>query len=197
LGWFIPASGVLTTLLLVDDELSRALTNNHNPSSTQIDLSKAFAQIGGYAPVLGLPGGLVLAGLAMKNDRLRETGVLQYEALVDVVLVGVPLQKIFGRNKPNNDRKGRGDFFEGGSSFPSGHASRATVFGMVLGFVLSQKFPRGCYLLLLYPILMSISRIYVLQHFPMDVIGGAILGILLTGVVTKKAKLGKIFESKT
>jgi membrane-associated phospholipid phosphatase len=31
----------------------------------------------------------------------------------------------------------------------------------------------------------------------MDVIGGAILGILLTGVVTKKAKLGKIFESKT
>ena len=89
-------------------------------------------------------------------------------------------------------------FCEGGAnaSFPSGHASRATVFGMVLGFVLSQKFPRGCYLLLLYPILMSISRIYVLQHFPMDVIGGAILGILLTGVVIKKAKLGKIFESK-
>jgi undecaprenyl-diphosphatase len=90
-------------------------------------------------------------------------------------------------------------FCEGGAnaSFPSGHASRATVFGMVLGFALSQKFPRGCYLLLLYPILMSISRIYVLQHFPMDVIGGAILGILLTGVVAKKAKLGKIFKLKT
>jgi undecaprenyl-diphosphatase len=90
-------------------------------------------------------------------------------------------------------------FCEGGAnaSFPSGHASRATVFGMVLGFALSQKFPRGCYLLLLYPILMSISRIYVLQHFPMDVIGGTILGILLTGVVAKKAKLGKIFELKT
>lgn len=90
-------------------------------------------------------------------------------------------------------------FCEGGAnaSFPSGHASRATVFGMVLGFALSQKFPRGCYLLLLYPILMSISRVYVLQHFPMDVIGGIILGILLTGVVAKKAKLGKIFELKT
>lgn len=90
-------------------------------------------------------------------------------------------------------------FCEGGAnaSFPSGHASRATVFGMVLGFALSQKFPRGCYFLLLYPILMSISRVYVLQHFPMDVIGGIILGILLTGVVAKKAKLGKIFELKT
>ena len=90
-------------------------------------------------------------------------------------------------------------FCEGGAnaSFPSGHASRATVFGILFGFILSQRFPRGCYLLLLYPILMSISRVYVLQHFPMDVIGGAILGTMLTGIVIKRAKLQKIFESKT
>ena len=90
-------------------------------------------------------------------------------------------------------------FCEGGAnaSFPSGHAARATVFGIVFGFVLSQRFPRGCYLVLLYPLFMSISRLYVLQHFPMDVVGGAILGILLTGVVTKKTKLHKIFELKT
>ena len=90
-------------------------------------------------------------------------------------------------------------FCEGGAnaSFPSGHASRATVFGILFGFILSQRFPRGCYLLLLYPILMSISRVYVLQHFPMDVIGGAILGTMLTGVIIKRTKLQKIFESKT
>lgn len=91
-------------------------------------------------------------------------------------------------------------FCEGGfnASFPSGHAARATIFGLILGYVLSERFPRGCYLLLLYPILMSISRIYVLQHFPMDVIGGAILGILLAGVVAKKSKLYEMFKgSKT
>ncbi len=91
-------------------------------------------------------------------------------------------------------------FCEGGfnASFPSGHAARATIFGIILGYVLSERFPRGCYLLLLYPILMSISRIYVMQHFPMDVIGGAILGILLAGVVAKKSKLYKMFKgSKT
>ena len=91
-------------------------------------------------------------------------------------------------------------FCEGGfnASFPSGHAARATIFGLILGYVLSERFPRGCYLLLLYPILMSISRIYVMQHFPMDVIGGAILGILLAGVVAKKSKLYKMFKgSKT
>jgi undecaprenyl-diphosphatase len=85
-------------------------------------------------------------------------------------------------------------FCEGGfnASYPSGHAARATIFGIILGFALSNRFPRGCYLLLIYPLLMSISRVYVLQHFPMDVIGGAILGVLLAGVIAKKTKLDKI-----
>jgi undecaprenyl-diphosphatase len=87
-------------------------------------------------------------------------------------------------------------FCEGGfnASFPSGHAARAAVFGVILGYALSERFPRGCYLLLLYPILMSISRVYVLQHFPMDVIGGIILGLLLAGSVGQKSKLYKLFE---
>ncbi len=91
-------------------------------------------------------------------------------------------------------------FCEGGfdASYPSGHASRAIIFGVILGFALSERFPRGCYLLLLYPALMSLSRVYVLQHFPMDVIGGTILGILLAGAIGKKTKLYNIFEkSKT
>ena len=84
-------------------------------------------------------------------------------------------------------------FCEGGfnASYPSGHAARAAIFGIILGFALSSRFPLGCYLLLIYPFLMSISRVYVLQHFPMDVIGGTILGILLAGVIAKKTKLDK------
>ena len=92
-------------------------------------------------------------------------------------------------------------FCEGGptASYPSGHAARATIFGIILGLALSHRFPQGCYLLLLlYPILVSLSRVYILQHFPMDVIGGAILGALLAGVIAKKTNLNKIFsESKT
>ena len=87
-------------------------------------------------------------------------------------------------------------FCEGGydASYPSGHAARAIIFGIILGYALSERFPRGSYLLLTYPLLVSISRVYVLQHFPMDVIGGTILGVMLAGIMAKKTKLYKIFD---
>ena len=152
---------------------------------------------------------LAFAGILVIIKKTRKIGVVLMILLVLTTLLTGYIKCGVDRDKPNLPFLGNpflieatqdtfALFCEGGAnaSFPSRHVSRTTVFGMVLGFVLSQKFPRGCYLLLLYPILMSISRIYVLQHFPTDVIGGAILGILLTGVVIKKAKLGKIFESK-
>jgi len=91
-------------------------------------------------------------------------------------------------------------FCEGGNnaSYPSGHAARSMIIGIILGYALSERFPRGAYLLFLYPVMISISRIYVLQHFPMDVIGGAVIGIMLAGVMAKRTKLYKIFDkSKT
>ena len=87
-------------------------------------------------------------------------------------------------------------FCEGRSwtaGFPSGHAARSAMFAFVLVYVLSEKFPRGIHLIWLYPILMSFSRIYVLQHYPLDVIGGSILGILLAGYVSKRLKLDELF----
>ena len=87
-------------------------------------------------------------------------------------------------------------FCEGRSwtaGFPSGHAARSMMFAFVMVYVLSEKFPRGVHLIWLYPIMMSFSRIYVLQHYPLDVIGGSILGILLAGYVSKRLKLDEIF----
>ncbi len=87
-------------------------------------------------------------------------------------------------------------FCEGRSwtaGFPSGHAARSMIFAFVMVYVLSEKFPRGVHLIWLYPIMMSFSRIYVLQHYPLDVVGGSILGILLAGYVSKRLKLDEIF----
>ena len=81
------------------------------------------------------------------------------------------------------------------AGFPSGHASRAAMFAFVLSYVLSERFPRWCNIVWLYPIMISFSRVYVLQHYPLDVIGGTILGIFLAGIVSNKLKLYQIFDS--
>lgn len=95
---------------------------------------------------------------------------------------------------------GRDTFVLGtAGSFPSGHAARASILALVVGFALSRKFPRGCYLLWIFPVIESLSRVYVLQHYPMDVIGGSVFGILIAGVIGNKLKLQEMFgksESK-
>ena len=91
-------------------------------------------------------------------------------------------------------------FCDGGydASYPSGHVTRSMIFAIILGYALSERFPRGAYMMFLYPLLILLSRLYVLEHYPMDVIGGTIIGVMLAGVMAKKTKLYKIFNiSKT
>jgi undecaprenyl-diphosphatase len=61
-------------------------------------------------------------------------------------------------------------------SFPSGHAT--TSFG--IAFVLSHYYPFFLIALLVYGVssLIAISRIYVAEHYPSDVMSGAILGTI-------------------
>jgi len=83
-------------------------------------------------------------------------------------------------------------------SFPAGHTVRTTIFAFIVGFALSKRFPRGCHLLWIYPILVSISRVYLLQQFPMDLVGGALLGLIIANIVSRILKLDFIFiKSKT
>ena len=83
-------------------------------------------------------------------------------------------------------------------SFPSGHATRAAIVAFLVGYALTEKFPKGRYLIWIFPVLESLSRVYVLQHYPMDVIGGTIFGTVLVAIIGNKLKLDKIFtKSKT
>ena len=71
--------------------------------------------------------------------------------------------------------------------FPSGHTNAAFA-SMVPVFILGKK--RWSWLALVFAVLMGISRIYLVVHFPSDVVGGMITGTVAGMIGTFCALIG-------
>lgn len=74
------------------------------------------------------------------------------------------------------------------TSFPSEHASGSFAFAVVVGLKYKINFLKGLrliYILLAIAVIVAFSRIYVGVHYPLDVLVGAIIGIICAIIVLK------------
>jgi membrane-associated phospholipid phosphatase len=62
------------------------------------------------------------------------------------------------------------------NSFPSGHTATAFALFFSLIFIIQNKFL--VFIFFILAIGVAYSRIYLAQHFPVDVLGGSIIGVI-------------------
>lgn len=163
--------GASTGALIATDRRSAAALPN---TVDQISISKDVSNLGAVYTVLPITIGMYAGGAIFHNAKARETGVLSGEAIVDTLIdVGI-LKVIFRRPRPDEDN-GRGTFFTGGTSFPSGHAAESWALASVVAHEYNSNilFPITAYGL---ASLVSFSRLSGQQHFASDILFGSAMG---------------------
>lgn len=138
-----------------------------------------FTSLGNY----GLIWILFTLGLLVYYDT-RKIGVTCMVALLlDLIVCNGILKNIIARTRPYDAYENircivtpQMDY-----SFPSGHT--ASSFAAVIPVLADKNTKRIGIAAFIVAVLMALSRLYVCVHYPSDVIGGAIVGVLC-GVIS-------------
>ncbi len=167
--WLAPL-GVSTLALAATDQYTGQLGD----SRRRISVSKNVSQAGSLYSTGGLAAAFYLVGRATGNARARETGRLGGEALIDSALVFSALKTVSQRPRPTID-DAHAEFFDGGRSFPSGHA--ASAWALATG-IANEYHDRRAVQVAAYGLAsaVSVSRYAARKHFLSDVLVGSVIG---------------------
>ncbi len=158
------------------DPLQLQIIDLFNPNAPSIlDSLILFITLFGEWWLLALVG----VGVFLKDKALGKTLLV---ALVLTAVIVFPIKLLAQEERP---WVGHSEIREMGnenptSSFPSGHAAFSFSYFMVL-----TKRKKQTILLLSLAILVSLTRLYLGQHYPHDLAAGALIGIA-TGVVATR-----------
>jgi len=191
LPWVGLMVGTAAGLMAIDRRVGQALSDS--PPGLGYHISHNVSRIGAPWTDLGTAGAIYLIGRSRDNQRARTSGVLGLEAVADSIAVVEILKYSTQRPRPTfsggqvRDHNADGEFFAGGTSFPSGHAAAAFALATTLSLQNSEKrwvppIAYGC------ASLVSISRITMRMHFPSDVFVGAALGYMIGRHVARGAE---------
>lgn len=177
LEWIIPTAAV-GALIPADTHLANAFENSRG----QVRWGRRISNIGAAYTLVPIVAGSYIYGAWRDNPKGREIGVLGTESLLDALIVSGVLKEVFRRARP--DEKHAGDFWAGGTSFPSGHAMQMWSIASLLDHEYKHKRIVGITAYTLAGIV-SASRIAAEKHFASDIVAGGAMGWFIGRYVYK------------
>jgi membrane-associated phospholipid phosphatase len=170
-GWLFPLAAATGGLFATDRALPPALTTDQTKLNRYVSISNY-----GLYSMIAAGGGLYILGKITHDDHKRETGVLAGEAAINAAAVTSSFKYVLGRARPYQDQ-GLGNFFQGGTSFPSDHSAVTWSIASVI----AHEYPGPLTQIGVYGLatLVSASRVAGKQHFPSDVLVGGAIGWLI------------------
>jgi membrane-associated phospholipid phosphatase len=147
--------------------------------------SRIISRAGSAFPVLVAPLAVMAVGRVSHNERASQAGSVAFEAVLHSALIVQMLKTATNRERPSK-QAGDGGFWDGGKSFPSGHAMTSWALAAAIADQYSGKKWIG---ITGYGVAaaVSVSRVGGLNHFPSDVLIGSSLGWLIGHYVSHHA----------
>jgi membrane-associated phospholipid phosphatase len=175
----VPFLLISATLIATDRKTADFLPNTED----QTIWSGRVSQLGAAYTLAGAAGATYLIGRVTDNNHAKETGLLGLEAIGHSQLLVFGLKQITNRERPLDHDQG-GGFWEGGDSFPSGHATTSFALATVFAYEYRNHIavPITAYSI---ASLVAASRVSARRHWLSDIFVGGSLGFLIGRYVYK------------
>ena len=168
LQWLIPLAAT-GGLIAADTHIADSFENSRG----QVRWGGRISNIGASYTLIPIVAGSYVYGAWRDSPKAREIGVLGTETLLDSLIVVGVTKEIFRRDRP--DDKHPGDFWGGGTSFPSGHSIQVWSIASLLAHEYKHQKYIGITAYSLAAIV-SASRVAAQKHFASDVFAGGAMG---------------------
>ncbi|OIP75756.1 MAG: hypothetical protein AUK06_01330 [Parcubacteria group bacterium CG2_30_36_18] len=133
-----------------------------------------------------------------KKEKKRKIILILITLLINSWLVNVPLKLFLFRTRPNEAIEGvkiLGKIWSN-NSFPSGHIAASVAALLILAYLFRIRQRWFIFSSITFILFSGFARVYVGMHYPTDVLGGIIVGLVSSAVIIWLDKQVKFPEEK-
>ena len=183
--WWAIFGSAEAALLATDKWTVKQLPN----TAGQVHLGNDVSVMGAAYTLIPIAASFYFVGTSARSERLRETGILSIESLIDSTLVETVIKSATLRARPLDGNR-KGGFWDGhgpqwNASFPSGHSFKT----FAVASVVAHEYSRTWWVKALaygYAGSVAGARLAARRHFPGDVVAGGVMGWFIGDYVYNK-----------